>query len=754
MAVYYIYGTSTSGTTFGVKGFYSPLYLTQTEANEADLAQAGGSGTSHAHTFEEVIGVTFYMPTVGMVHPSGSDQGSAPTGQFNGETYISYTSPISDADIEPINFGVLAGDTFNSWRRKTNEVARDAILNKASVSSLDTRFSRLIDVTGGENNIMTLTSSDNITGEKEFEGLVKFTAADDSTNGIQVGANGKIYVESSEFKFTQSIDLHTASKTLKASLLDIPTGRTKYANTTYTWPSDAPIPGQILKVLNDDVLDWDFEEAVQLNVDPFLIEDPNPIGSVIQWTEAGAPAKWKLCNGQALNTYTYKDLHAVISNTYGGTAFLAGTTDQAAVTTTFNVPNMGGRIPIGRTATGGTTDVNGLNSNTLPSGGFNVLGASGGEYKHTLTVDELAKHTHETDANNSNGLDNDGYFQGLGYKPRRSNPNNANYAEIIAKETGGDLPHNIIQPYIVLNYIIKTEGSSIVVQNVTPTKGIQINNSHAQTNLLGASTDPDALGGANNANSITLDVDSEDFEFVNNQLKLVDTNYRSGEVIETFSGPCGIFTNASGTPSDADTHTRTVLSGTYRMPSCGGTNSATMTPRTLSDVGEIHGGISYKRIAGVKYIYYSFAYNARPHDNHGIWSHTPVVDSRAVGSHGADNTDISGTGGGQTVVRDYTSGVHVFETQQNNFDVITVSQDCKLFINEFTVECVDTLEEENIALSKVYWPVGSTYQLSSMIRNEHGLDHEVGIFQSYHNRNGNDGSRFNSPHLTITATAG
>jgi microcystin-dependent protein len=233
------------------------------------------------------------------------------------------------------------------------------------------------------------------------------------------------------------------------------------------------------------------------------------------------------------------------------------------------------------------------------------------------------------------------------------------------------------------------------------------------------------------------------------------SHYRSGEVIETFSGPCGIFTNASGTPTDADTHTRTVLSGTYRMPSCGASNSTNMSYRLVTNVGEIFGGVSYKRIAGVKYIYYAFAYNAKPFDNHGIWSHTPVVDSRAANLHVADNTDIPGTGGSATAARSYESGVHVFQNQQNNFEVITVNHDTKLFINEFTVECVDTIEEENIALSKVYWPVGSTYQLSSMIRNEHGTDNEVAIFASQHNRNTTPGTiRFNSPHLTITATAG
>lgn len=715
MAVYYIYGTSNSGSTFGIKGFYSPLYLTQSEANAADT---NSPPTSHAHTFEEVAGVTFYMPNSAAVHPTASDPGTAPTGQFGGETYISYTSPISEADIEPINFGVLAGDTFNSWRRKTNEVARDAILNKASVTSLDTRFTRLIDVTGGENNIMTLTSNDIITGEKEFAGLVQFTGADDSTNAIQVGANGKIYVESSEFKFTKSIDLHTASKTLKASLLDVPTGKTKYANTTYTWPTDPPIPGQILKVLDEDVLDWDFEEAVQLNVDPFLIEDPNPIGSMIQWTKAGAPPKWKLCNGQALNTYTYRALHAVISNIYGGTAFLEGTTDQSGATTTFNLPNMGGRIPIGR---GTGTDANNLNSDTLPSGGFNVLGASGGEYKHTLTVDELAEHTHETDANNSNGLDGDHYYQGLGYKPRRNNANNPNYAEIIAKPTGGDLPHNNIQPYIVLNYIIKAESSSVVVQNVTPTNGIQINDSHSQTNLLGASTDPDAKGGANNANTIELDVDLNDFEFVNNKLKLVDTNYRSGEVIETFGGPC-------------DGRSVTVVSGTHTLPDVNalvGTSGTTLLEACK---------MNYTPPAGTKHVRLEMSFIAENLDNDGIGYFYPSISTES------DTTLIPSK---------YYSVTRI--------NINTSSRNQIPLVATYTID--PTISSENN--SSIYNQILKSWTSSRAIGlsvNAHSTSHDVRLFEDHNQATapGNIDDEFDTrtmatlvePHITITAIAG
>jgi hypothetical protein len=46
------------------------------------------------------------------------------------------------------------------------------------------------------------------------------------------------------------------------------------------------------------------------------------------------------CDGRALNTYTYRNLHSVISNIYGGTAFSDGLTNVPTATTTFNVPNI------------------------------------------------------------------------------------------------------------------------------------------------------------------------------------------------------------------------------------------------------------------------------------------------------------------------------------------------------------------------------------------------------------------------------
>jgi len=80
-----------------------------------------------------------------------------------------------------------------------------------------------------------------------------------------------------------------------------------------------------------------------------------PAGSVIAFAGGSAPSGWLLCNGSSVNTYTYRQLHAVISNTYGGSAYQAGTTDQAGAATTFTLPDLRSRAIVGMGSTVNTT---------------------------------------------------------------------------------------------------------------------------------------------------------------------------------------------------------------------------------------------------------------------------------------------------------------------------------------------------------------------------------------------------------------
>jgi hypothetical protein len=83
------------------------------------------------------------------------------------------------------------------------------------------------------------------------------------------------------------------------------------------------------------------------------------------------------CDGRALNTFEYRFLHAVISNTYGGTAYNPGITDRSTAITTFNVPDYRNKRICGT----GIVDGNVGASKFLPitSGGSNSqVGETGG----------------------------------------------------------------------------------------------------------------------------------------------------------------------------------------------------------------------------------------------------------------------------------------------------------------------------------------------------------------------------------------
>ena len=90
------------------------------------------------------------------------------------------------------------------------------------------------------------------------------------------------------------------------------------------------------------------------------------VGSVIPFSGSTIPNGYLLCDGSAVSRTTYADLFSVVGTTYG-----AG--DES---TTFNLPNLSGKVPMG-------------------SSQDYALGSSGGEETHTLILGEIASHTHE-----------------------------------------------------------------------------------------------------------------------------------------------------------------------------------------------------------------------------------------------------------------------------------------------------------------------------------------------------------------------
>lgn len=90
-----------------------------------------------------------------------------------------------------------------------------------------------------------------------------------------------------------------------------------------------------------------------------------PVGTIYSFAGSSAPTGYLICEGDTnYNTYTYRTLHAVISNTYGGTAFNPGTTDQPGAVTTFKLPDLRRRAPVGK----GFSDAMGAGEGALYAG--------------------------------------------------------------------------------------------------------------------------------------------------------------------------------------------------------------------------------------------------------------------------------------------------------------------------------------------------------------------------------------------------
>ena len=151
-----------------------------------------------------------------------------------------------------------------------------------------------------------------------------------------------------------------------------------------------------------------------------------PVGSISLFAGKTAPNGWLICDGSAVSRTTYANLFSVIGTTYG-------TGDGS---TTFNIPNLKGRVPVG------------VDSNDTS---FDTIGETGGEKTHTLSVDEMPAHNHSTVYISSFEGGNQNARTGYGYNEVALNK--SSYGNSVAK-TGGDQPHNNLQPYIVMNYII------------------------------------------------------------------------------------------------------------------------------------------------------------------------------------------------------------------------------------------------------------------------------------------------------------
>lgn len=191
--------------------------------------------------------------------------------------------------------------------------------------------------------------------------------------------------------------------------------------------------------------------AIAAQVEGLISPSGVPAGVITQFAGSTAPTGWLLCQGQTNLSITgqYAALFDAIGYAYGGSGSV------------FSLPNLKGKVPVG------------LNS---AEGEFLQLGQTGGAKTHTLITAEMPRHLH-TATTSTDGRHQHFYSDhprnpslqsspGSGIQDRDAETEVTSFEgnhdhDITVGYTGGSTvagqgtPHNNIQPYIVVNYIIK-----------------------------------------------------------------------------------------------------------------------------------------------------------------------------------------------------------------------------------------------------------------------------------------------------------
>ncbi len=155
------------------------------------------------------------------------------------------------------------------------------------------------------------------------------------------------------------------------------------------------------------------------------------IGQIILFAGNFAPRGYALCAGQLLPIAQNTALFSILGTTYGGNG-----------QTTFALPDLRGRVPIGPGQGPGLSN--------------HDLGEVSGEESHTLTVGELPQHSHLPQVANGGQTTN----RAAGGVPANGGvySTSPNASGAPTGPAGNNQPHNNLQPYLGLNYCIALEG--------------------------------------------------------------------------------------------------------------------------------------------------------------------------------------------------------------------------------------------------------------------------------------------------------
>ena len=163
------------------------------------------------------------------------------------------------------------------------------------------------------------------------------------------------------------------------------------------------------------------------------------VGEIRMFAGNFAPTGWALCNGQLLPISQNTALFSLLGTMYGGDG-----------KSTFALPNLQGSVPLNSGAGAGLSQ--------------RFQGETGGLPSVTLLQSEIPSHSHQAFGATGAGPtspQNATWGTQAGRTPpptySSANPTAAMNPQALGP-TGGNLPHNNMQPYLVVTFIIAMQG--------------------------------------------------------------------------------------------------------------------------------------------------------------------------------------------------------------------------------------------------------------------------------------------------------
>jgi microcystin-dependent protein len=157
------------------------------------------------------------------------------------------------------------------------------------------------------------------------------------------------------------------------------------------------------------------------------------VGEIRMFAGNFAPAGWMFCEGQLIPISENETLFQLIGTTYGGDG-----------QSTFALPDLRGRIP-------------------LHQGNGFIQAETGGAEEITLTVSQIAAHTHPMLASTNPGVSLNAQNDIICSSPSillyiEGQSPDTNLSPQVVGPVGGSQPHTNFQPYLCVDFIISLYG--------------------------------------------------------------------------------------------------------------------------------------------------------------------------------------------------------------------------------------------------------------------------------------------------------